>query len=332
LALQGACEVLCSTYREFLSTMASKTPASIGAAVSWFIAFLWFVAICTPMNWLWCENLIVRVRLTLWTLKLQKGIVAWGAKLLMDLTYQNQLTSLIMDLFEQDLWLEDGSTRLCNPAIHAIWQWCDEVMMLKYASFAMLFFGFVACGLTCAGGVFMYYYAHEHATRTGRLWAQGCIIGAPVSGFIGVLQYLLLTIPFNEAMNKHGLNSTSMYGPGLIICCMLTLASCVPIYIYFVFGKRNLYEKNDATYGEDPSVNFGGYGAVGGSGGYAGNAWGNQGPAPPPAGPVMYGAPPSAGPAMYGAPAANVYVTQVEVPLAPHTQHYQGPGAGQAAW
>jgi len=320
--------VLFPTLCEFRSAMASKTPHTIGAAVCWFAAFLWFVIICTPMNWLWCENLVVRFRINLWAFKIHKGIMSWGATLLIHGVTRNEVVHSIMDLFEADMWMEDGAARLCSPAINYIWKWCDEAMYLKYASFAMIFFGFVAIISLSAGGFFMYYYAHEHATRTGRMWALGCLISAPMCGFLGSLQYLLLTLNFSEAMSNFGVYSTFMYGPGFFVSCMLSLLSCLPLYIYFVFGKKNPFEKNDETYEEDPSLKYGGYGAPGGygavgpSGGCAsGNAWGNQAPCAPPA-----------VPSPYGAPAPNVYVTQVQLPVAPQMQHYQGPGAGQPAW
>jgi len=233
----------------------------------------------------------------------------------------------LMELGEGDLWLEDGTIRLCDPLVNWVWKWCDEALMLKYASFAMIFFGLATSGLLAAAAFFMYYYAHEHATRTGRKWCLGCLIGAPVCGFIGVLQYLLLTLNFSDALNTFGVLAHTMYGPGFFICCMLTLASCLPLYIHYGFGKKSLQEKGDLTYEQDPSLNsgydnYGGYGAAGGSGAYtSGNNWNNQAHSPPPAGPVQY-----------GAPASNVYVTQVQVPLAPQPQQYPGPGSGLAAW
>jgi len=298
--------------------MPSKMPANIGAVVCSFLAFLWFVIICTPMNWICCENLIVRFRIDLFAVKISKGLLTWAGVMLVGIS-KNELMKQMTTLFEEDMWLEDGTARLCSPAINHIWHWCDEAQMLKYASYAMIFFGFMASACLAGAAVFMYYYAHEHATRTGRLWALGCLIGAPICGFIGVLQYLLLTLNFSETLSNFGTAHT-MYGPGFFISCMLSLASCVPMYIHYGFGKKNLNEKSDVTYEQDPSLNsgdYGGYGAVGG-----GNAWNNQ---------ALYSLPP-AGPAQYGAPAPNVYVTQVQVPLAPQPQHYQGPGSSQPAW
>merc|ERR1719510_2818845 len=106
-------------------------------------------------------------------------------------------------------------------------------MMLKYASFAMIFFGLLTSACLAAAAFFMYYYAHEHATRTGRMWALACLIGAPVCSFIGVLQYLLLTLNFSEAVGKFGMTAHTMYGPGFFLSCMLSLASCVPIYVHY---------------------------------------------------------------------------------------------------
>jgi len=235
---------------------------------------------------------------------------------------KNELMKQMTTLFEEDMWLEDGTARLCSPAINHIWHWCDEAQMLKYASYAMIFFGFLASSLLAGAAVFMHYYAHEHATRTGRLWALGCLIGAPICGFIGIIQYLLLTLNFSESLSNFGMTAHTMYGPGFFISCMLSLASVVPIYIHYGFGKKNLYEKSDVTYEQDPSLNSGAYGGYGAAGG--GDAWSNQAP---------YSSS-SAGPAQYGAPAPNVYVTQVQVPLAPQPQHYhqEGPAYGQPAW
>jgi len=294
-----------------------KTPATIAAGVCWFLAFLWFLAICTPMNWIWCENLVVRLRINLFAMKISKGLLTWAGVFLVGVT-KSQLMEAASQLFEMDAWLEDGTHRLCAPAVDLVWRWCDEALMLKYASFAMVFFGFMTSAFLTAAGVFMYYYVHEHATHTGRKWALGCLIGAPVCSFIGVLQYALLTMNFSESMYKFGLGAgaTFMYGPGFFICCMLTLASCVPIYIHYGFVKKSLYEKNDYTSEYDPSLNSGGFGGHGGYG-----AAGNQAHSPP-----------MAGQAPYGAPAPMVHVTQVQVPLAPQIQNYQGPGAGQPAW
>merc|ERR1719362_2288673 len=114
----------------------------------------------------------------------------------------------------------------------------------------MIFLGLLTSAFLAIGGAFMYYYAHEHATHTGRKWVLGCLISAPMCGVVGVLQYPLLTINFSQSMGNFGLNTSSMYGPGFALCCMLSLASCMPIYIQSTFSKRDPHEKTETAYDE----------------------------------------------------------------------------------
>uniref|UniRef100_A0A7S1QN86 Uncharacterized protein n=1 Tax=Alexandrium catenella TaxID=2925 RepID=A0A7S1QN86_ALECA len=227
--------------------MANKVVASLGAGCAGFLAFLWLITLMRPWTWLWSDNQVVLFKVNLFSIRITKGTLGHGLSIIggaIDGIFGTSNYEKMAKLFNQAYWMEEGVQELCMVGIDQIWHWCEIWVMVKYASMIFIFLGFLTAIFLGMGGAFMYYYAHHHATHTGRMWIRSCFITAPCLAWVGLLQYVLLTFQLGKSERQILVDTHAGYGPGFIVACALTVLSILPMYVHGVYTKVDDFEKH----------------------------------------------------------------------------------------
>mmetsp|Transcript_49685 Transcript_49685/g.144097 ORF Transcript_49685/g.144097 Transcript_49685/m.144097 type:complete len:305 (-) Transcript_49685:65-979(-) len=212
------------------------------------LAILWTITLTRPWTWLWSNNAIVLFKVSLFTIYIDRGTATIGHALelggrMTDAVFRTKSNTSLKSLFNKNLWMEQGVQELCSVALQATFQWCDTWTMLKYGSAIYVFSGFVTVLFLLVGGSFMYYYAHFHATKTGRLWIKGCFYMAPCSAWSGLLFYTLLTFQHGSGDRQLFVSTQGNYGAAYFLACFLTALTGAPLYLYHRFFRADKFEK-----------------------------------------------------------------------------------------
>jgi len=312
----------------------SSVAALVGSFVSMALSLLWLLLLFGPMNWFWMENGLIKVKLSLLYLYVEKGTAGHAGQKTLSLLSAEQ-AKFFDEFVTSTHSIEDGTMRLCSALWNSLFDWCDSWALAKYGSLVMLLFGTFAAICLAVGGFTGYYYNQVHATRTGRMATMSLVGAAVPLVFVGLFLYIVLTWQAGNGVASTRLRTEAnwMYCSGLLLACVLTLLTGVPLYLQLMYAKKFGDEKDGRE--DDGLAGYGagayGGGGYGGYGGYGGGApaaagYGNAGPG--------YGAAPAQPGMGYGAfPAQPGYGTAPAQPMyAPQQTPYPVPGGGGRAW
>uniref|UniRef100_A0A7S2AU48 Uncharacterized protein n=1 Tax=Alexandrium andersonii TaxID=327968 RepID=A0A7S2AU48_9DINO len=255
---------------------------------------LWIALLERHITMLWTKSLFVCFKITLQTVRFDKGTLGHAVHLAarqIDRVLQTHTERALGKWMQKELEMDEAILELC--ALDKLWSWCDNWVFVQYGSLVFVYLIYACVGSLLVAGVFMFFYTHCKPTHLGKLWIRICLTCAPLCACIAVSQYLTLTVWLGQGpINGY----TSMrYGPGFFIALVLSLMTLAPLYLFEYLLNHEVAKKH----GDDDIFLMNGAGIGPGYGANVGPGPGHgRGPlAPPPNGMQGYNpSPPQFGP------------------------------------
>lgn len=228
--------------------------ANVGSGIAFVLSIAWAVLVWADIPWVYSQSMIVSFTSSLTKVTTRHGTVSHLMSMTGKLVGASGTMKQFDDMMEQTLWYQDALPHFCAAGMEFLFKWCNNWTVIVYSSWAMIGLGMLTSILLFVGAGSTYYYANVHPTKTGRTLCSWCYIVAPVTAAAGLASFTLATSDYGRDGSHlfDGYHQESMYAIGFVLCSVLILATCIPIFTLLVFMRRDPLEHSHEEDDEGP--------------------------------------------------------------------------------
>jgi len=197
------------------------------AALLGISSIVWIVIIAVPEGWhemnlLW----LVKLRIGLYQINVEKDVVAHGAVLLASLAGV-KVPKWADDLLTSSHSLRDMQDRFCTGVIPVLGSACDDFKSLYWGSTLMIVFTSINVVLHWLALGMLLNFFHANATQMGFNVIRITLIFIPMLACLATMIYGIMAAGFGDMDGIH-------WGPCYFIAMILCLLSFIPLTVFQV--------------------------------------------------------------------------------------------------
>jgi len=226
--------------------------AGVLAAMSGVLGFIWFLLIFLPVDWLYTDNLVFCMRVTLWSVRIGDG----GASGQVGEEHgfgvaKRGLRRAIKQVFGRTtdgyrVGMRIAVRQFCSEVLENAFHWCGEWHAVMWGATIMCMCAFCAMVCMLIAAVCGYFYANEYSDHQGHQVAKFAVILAPCFAMIGIVSFGSLTAGFGDFNHTKGIGEPyNVWGVGFIFSVFTSVASIGPGIIFSGYKVAYFQKKKD---------------------------------------------------------------------------------------